>query len=157
MKPENAEDYILCNYLMPQNVPMYSLCLLSELVALRYSHNGIMLGDTFITLADDLESYQTQLNFKIEYILSLVERYSFLLTQGDFFSRYRVGPLFGFAVGTLFGVDELLDTYPTAQLNSWEFCDGLSQELSQAKQEESIVVKIAYKLYWLEQTGFLGF
>ncbi len=65
---------------MPNNVPMYNMCLLSELVALRYSHNGIMLGENFITIADDLDSYQTQLNFKIEYVLTLVERYSFLLS-----------------------------------------------------------------------------
>jgi len=56
-----------------------------------------------------------------------------LLSQGDFFSRYRIGPLLGFATGTLFGADELLDTYPTVQLNSWEFADGLMAEMNNVK------------------------
>lgn len=53
------------------------------------------------------------MSFKIDYILTLIERYQFLFSSGDYFSRYRLGPLVGYAAGLIYGVDEFLDTYPT--------------------------------------------
>jgi len=65
---------------------------------------------------------------KIDYILTLTERYNFFFPQGDYFSKYRLIPLMSVAAGIPLEFDNILNTFPLQSLVNYEFILGLDKQ-----------------------------